>query len=38
MEIEVAFGDDLEEGLSVEIDFVVVIIGLVVDIRVGESK
>ena len=38
MEIEVAFGDNLEEGLSVEIDFVVVMIGLVVDTGVGESE
>ena len=38
VEIEVAFGDDLEERLPVEIDFVVVIIGLVVDIGVGESE
>ena len=38
VEIEVAFGDDLEERLPVEIDLVIVIIGLVVDIGVGESE
>jgi hypothetical protein len=38
MEIEVAFRNDLEERFSVEVDFVVVAIGLIVDIRIGESR
>lgn len=37
VEVEVALGDNLEEGLPVEVDFVIVIIGLVVDIGIGES-
>lgn len=37
MEVEVAFGEDLEERLAVEVDLVVVLVGLVVDIGVGET-
>ena len=37
VEVEVAFGDDLEERLSVEVDFVVVVIGLVVDVGICEA-
>jgi hypothetical protein len=38
VEIEVALGEDLEEGLAVEVDLVVVLVGLVVDIGVGEAE
>ena len=37
VEIEITFGHYLEKRFSVEVDLVVVIIGLVVDVGVGES-
>ena len=37
VEVEVAFGENLEEGLTVEVDLVIVLVGLVVDIGVGEA-
>ena len=38
VEVEVAFGNDLEERLSVEVDLVVVVISLVVDVGISESE
>jgi hypothetical protein len=37
VEVEVALGEDLEERLAVEVDFIVVLVGLVVDVGVGET-
>lgn len=37
VEVEVTFGQNLEERLAVEVDLVVVLVGLVVDIGVGEA-
>jgi len=38
MQIEVAFGHDLEERLAVEVDIFVLLVGLIVDVGVGESR
>ena len=37
VKVEVALGQYLEKRLAVEVDLVVVLVGLVVDIRVSES-
>ena len=37
VKVEVAARDDLEERLSVKIDFIVVVIGLVVDVGVSKA-
>lgn len=37
VQIEVAFGEYLEEGLAVKIDLVVALVGLVVDVGVCKS-
>lgn len=38
MEVEVALGQHLEEGLAIKVDLVVVLIVLVVDIGICETK
>ncbi len=38
VQIEVAFGHDLEERLAVEVDVLVLLVGLVVDVGVCETK
>jgi hypothetical protein len=37
VQVEVALGQDLEERLAVEVDLVVVLVGLVVDVRVRKT-
>ena len=37
MEVKVAFGQYLKEGLPVEVNLVVLFIGLIVDIWIGEA-
>jgi hypothetical protein len=38
VQVEVALGQHLEEGLAVEVDLVVVFEGLVVYVRIGEAE
>jgi len=38
VEIKVAAGENLKERLPVKVDFIVVIVGLVVDVRISKSS
>lgn len=38
VEVEVALGKHLEERLSVKVDLVVVLVGLIVDVGIGEAE